>query len=656
LSQSQNNPEILINNNQFNCCLMQKKHLIVVALALLPLLSAAQAVLNDAARLAPYFYIDAQGKVALLVLKDEEPIKTVANIWKNYYDGAAIENPFFSGIEDLPVEKSLGPPISTAAVSGVSAVSGVALGGPFSANVVAQGLAGFLAKRTKAELTAAFFQEFKDTLNQHPFAKLIFPETVRVLRQIDQELYQFDPFLEALRFSFNEDLSMLPGNFGQLLRGDQLKIKPFYKVMASDGLNLTQMALNGQSPAQMIQYMASPLAYYQETEAQIGLDSSQRRQLTEASGYFQTIELLDQSLHRNNASDDWLTDSEVREVLRDPVTQQLYLGLLWQRAKGIRLGNDYLRDLLGRAQVLGTWRTFFRSMSANAAAMDEWSSTNTTKTTFANINRVDSANLELWVRKFNFTVRVLRFGLEWCKTLQPDTNIPLWVDNTLTAAEQVGRLHFQVKRENYTAAIATATTMLTTLEVPNKSVETFFYYASFMALMAQARTPEEAERAIERFALPTGSSRMKKVPGRTTFAIQAFTGGSGGVEKRENRDFSAVGALSAPVGLSLNRGTDNRRYWGVFIPVIDVGALTAFQFNNNYYNDLPALKWSNLIAPGLYLTQGWKGKRPLAWGVGAQLGPSLRTVSADQRLDTSGGFRAGAFLTVDIPMFYLFKN
>jgi hypothetical protein len=634
---------------------MLKKHLIITCLCWLPLLSWAQPVLYDAARLAPYFYIDAQGKVALAMLHDEAPIKTVANIWKNYHDGAAIDNPFFSGIEDLPVEKSLGPPVA-AAVSGVSAVSGVALGGPFSANVVAQGLAGFLAKRTKAELTAAFFQEFKDTLNQHPFAKLVFPETVRVLNQIDQELYQFDPFIESLRSSFGDDLSMLPGNFSHLLRSDQLNIKPFYRVMATDGLNLTQMALNGQSPSDLISYMASPLAYYQEPIAQIGLVDVQQKQLVEAAGYFQAVELLDNSLHRSEVDHNWMTDTEVREVLRNPVVQQLYLGLLWQRAKGIKLGDDLLRDLLGKAQSLGTWRTFFRSMSANAAAMDEWQTTETTKKSFANVSRVDSANLEVWVRKFNFTVRLLRFGLEWCKTLKPEAQIPLWVDNTLTAAEQVGRLHFQVKRENYSAAISTAASMLTTLEVPNKNVESFFYYSSFIALMAQARTPEEAERAIERFALPTGSSRMKKVPGRTTVAIQAFTGASGGGEKREGRDFTAVAALSAPVGLSLNRGSDDRRYWGIFIPVIDVGALTAFQFSNDYYNDLPSLKWANLIAPGIYLTQGWKGKRPLAWGVGAQLGPSLRTVSADQRLDTSGGFRLGAFLTVDIPMFYLFKN
>ncbi|MBK8196209.1 MAG: hypothetical protein IPK76_24560 [Lewinellaceae bacterium] len=117
------------------------------------------------------------------------------------------------------------------------------------------------------------------------------------------------------------------------------------------------------------------------------------------------------------------------------------------------------------------------------------------------------------------------------------------------------------------------------------------------------------------------------------------------------------GSLSATVGLSYTIGTEAGRYLGVFVPVIDVGALTVLRFSDDTSYDLPSLKWGNLISPGLYFVAGFKEKVPLAFGIGGQFGPSLRKVvvqgnQADP-IQELGGWRIGAFLSVDIPVTYL---
>ena len=94
------------------------------------------------------------------------------------------------------------------------------------------------------------------------------------------------------------------------------------------------------------------------------------------------------------------------------------------------------------------------------------------------------------------------------------------------------------------------------------------------------------------------------------------------------------------------------------MPVIDVGAIAAFRFNDPDAGDLPDLKWANLFSPGAYVVWGFAKKWPIAIGLGAQRGPNLRKINSDlmPEIKEDSGWRYGGFISVDIPVFNFFSQ
>jgi hypothetical protein len=170
------------------------------------------------------------------------------------------------------------------------------------------------------------------------------------------------------------------------------------------------------------------------------------------------------------------------------------------------------------------------------------------------------------------------------------------------------------------------------------------------------------ERAIEMFALPPGSSKMKKQPGRFSVALNAYTGFALGTEYLDNglggSDAKNIRALSAPIGLSgswgLGVGKKNLGSLGFFVPVLDIGAVTAYRFNDNNAAPLPELTWGNILSPGLYAVYGFPWDLPVAFGYGAQVGPALRKVTTNSVEVNRSAWRQGVFLSVDIPVAYFY--
>jgi len=235
---------------------------------------------------------------------------------------------------------------------------------------------------------------------------------------------------------------------------------------------------------------------------------------------------------------------------------------------------------------------------------------------------------------------------------RPNDLIP---QDYLSLMRQSNSLYFNVRQRNYTGAISNVIYCLNVLGKDKKEVATMLKYANFVASIAEANTSEEVANAIELFALPPGSSRMKKQPGRFSVALNAYTGLSGGSEwLGSDKSPKTVAAITAPVGLSCSWGL-NKGSFGFFVPLLDVGAVTAFRFNDANYQNLPELSWSNILAPGLYAVYNLPGKWPIALGMGGQAGPSLRKVSNQgMSIDNAGGMRLGAFASVDIPITYFY--
>lgn len=171
--------------------------------------------------------------------------------------------------------------------------------------------------------------------------------------------------------------------------------------------------------------------------------------------------------------------------------------------------------------------------------------------------------------------------------------------------------------------------------------------------MAVAKTSDDVEHAVEAFALPTGSYSVKQ---KSAFnvAINTYPGvlfarevGISGVPSANTLGFTA------PVGFSVTWGNVLGSDLGVFVPVIDLGAVTQLRLSNNgQTSPLPQLTWKNFLSPGLFITYGIP-KSPFSINAGVQYGPDVQTSSLTSGTST---FRVGLGITIDIPFLNLYTK
>lgn len=173
--------------------------------------------------------------------------------------------------------------------------------------------------------------------------------------------------------------------------------------------------------------------------------------------------------------------------------------------------------------------------------------------------------------------------------------------------------------------------------------------------MAQAQTSDDVEKAIEAFALPAGSYSVKRTA-RSNFSINSFPGVLLAREFSYSNKAKAQAwsiGFTAPVGLNYTAGTPSGWSYGVFVPVIDVGALTRLHLSDaNGATALPELTFSNVFSPGLYFSLGFKNA-PFSVNIGGQYGPQLKQFDANNQPQYLDSFRFGIGFVLDIPLFNL---
>ncbi|MCR9171609.1 MAG: hypothetical protein NXI10_03895 [bacterium] len=223
----------------------------------------------------------------------------------------------------------------------------------------------------------------------------------------------------------------------------------------------------------------------------------------------------------------------------------------------------------------------------------------------------------------------------------------------------------------------------------NKFLMEIMKYGSLAANLASAETSEEVSEALNAHVLPVGSYRLKR-NNYFSVSINSYAGICGGAEFLSNSDAEhpTAGLLgfTAPVGVGLNWATKKKKSsyqlptkrvlkadgsldtnrtkyatggsFSVFFTVVDVGAIAAFRLTDDEtpVNDV---QWSNILAPGMYLSWGIRNT-PLAINVGGQYGPALRQVEANDGAATltidSRAFRVGVGLVVDIPLYNVYSR
>ena len=195
-------------------------------------------------------------------------------------------------------------------------------------------------------------------------------------------------------------------------------------------------------------------------------------------------------------------------------------------------------------------------------------------------------------------------------------------------------------------------------------------YGPFLAELAASNDAASAQKIIEAAAAPVGSYRGKRDDG-FSLTLSAFPGVQLGGEWLTNDQLEfATGAanhvgLFAPVGLDLAWALPGEGSLGIFVSILDLGALVDFRFNGDEVkNDKgaeagdaeasPQVGFGQVVSPGLYLNLGiWK--TPLVLGFGAAYSPNLRKIDGNLAVDEASALQLTGYLAVDVSLFSIIR-
>jgi hypothetical protein len=607
------------------------------------------------------------------------------------------QNPF---IRTVPVKAGKQEFLATTESGGslFSQLSLSSIGGLDVTNLV-DGLAKFLVKRTKEELSTAFFEKFKTELDKYADLKTLFPKTYNLLAAIGTEVYNYEKYIQNLREAFKDDIETLYENLPGII--------PNHPAFFGRHQGLAASLRSGCYLVGALQQQVHPgdvLANYPVEY----LDSVNRNW----KGSIQTLQLLSASMRDTTGADNnyWVNIKYLRQLVNTKNAFVIYLGLVYQMAntlydkvpfeKGTLVGllDNVAPRIANANDIYNAYSTYILRFGEKTDALNNMIAGYTKP---AN----DSLALELYKKYFDAAQDMIDYAaqvgqLPLLNRVKFLGELPQLLQPYFKVTNLTTDLIIEINRKNYSAAInnavllydyvrhkpaaqdmaqlraaqntdapAMATASADSIST-GSALTTLARYGAFMSAMATAKTSDEVASVIETFALPAGSSRIKR---QTDFnvALNAYVGPYMGGEyltalKKNATSLSA--GLTAPVGVAFSWGNKGRmearkngklpgkKSLTLFVPLIDIGTATAFRFGNDSSSLTSTIQLKNILAPGLYVYYGL-GKCPISIGLGAQMGPQLRNISAtDIKVDKKAYIRYGITVAVDLPLLNFFTR
>jgi len=551
---------------------------------------------------------------------------------KNNFYKYRFENFAEKGTEKVPEGGNGNNFLSTSfnAVSGLNITS------------LADGFSKFIVKRTKQELSTAFFEHFKDDLNdvRYKNLQLIFPQTFRTLSAIDNEIYMFDLYIQTLRESFEKDLRSLPANLPGLIdnNSNYFDHRKELKAELQTAFYIARSIQDNKHPGEMIEkYNVDDL-----------------NNLPNMKAAFQTLQLFSTSLKSNNDSSYWVSENEIKILCKDTTLLNLYLGLVLQRAKNesinfviegkiINLANEINNSHFVKLKI-NNYISYISTISSKAQSIDK-------KIIVLKKEKNDSVLLENYYTVISSSIDLMKYAVQTDKLPGLETvNIEKSTLPYFELAQTASDIVIDVHRGNYSLAIVNVSYIARSIDSTNSDVaQKLLKYGSFIAAIANAKNSDQVNNAIEAIALPAGSSRIKR-ESRSNVSLNAYCGFYGG--KNIAGDWST--GLTAPIGIAASWGIYKHTSFSVLFSIFDLGAPVAFRFSNNS-DSIPAIKLADIISPGLFVSWGIR-KCPVSINAGCQMTPSLTSVSSKGNTFGTKSLRVTLGLLVDLPLLNLYNK
>lgn len=531
-----------------------------------------------------------------------------------------------------------------AETQGVDETSGLA-----SPTMVIDALGTFIAKRFKEEAAIAFLNKFKRRLKDKDELRLLFSSTHAFM--LNSDPYNFNTFLLALQKAFQNDLENAAKNLANLLKEKKTSLdeEAYYALLSS--LELLDAIKSAKPPADAIESLEA-LAYVREKN-------------TDLANSLKLLSLLSRNL-RKGAETGWIDPDKFKEILApDPTSKmarELFVGLIYasegSKFDSIKFASKSLVSILaGNSEKIEKINDYIYEIAKLAEKVSSYRTDVMEKKGEAKLQITDYDNY------FSAVFEIFQLGFETRNFLEAGQKQKFDTLSQITKA--VLEIYKNVHEKNYALVLVNTLKVLEKL-LPAESAarQEIAQYGAFMVNMASAKTSDEMVQALEAATLPVGSYRIKR-SSAFSVSLNSYAGLFGARERlntSENtidpKDRWAAG-FTSPLGIAVNwRCTKNEESsgssWSLYLPVIDIGAVVSFRLASAD-EDLPELKWENVMAPGAYLIYGFKNL-PLAMGGGIQYGPRLRKVSVKDKPDiTSSAFRYGIKVVLDIPIFHFYQ-
>ena len=551
------------------------------------------------------------------------------------------------------------------------------VGGNFSLSAEQQskiidGLTKYYAEEFRKAQMLTFMQTFESTIGKVGELQVLLPQTYAKLQNADPS--RFPELGDEYKAIFNEDLKNVIDNLinhidnhsaatnGALeskliwltaANCSTIKSNQYYdcfKISADIGSKL----INNYHPVDLFNYVDNK--YYDSailTKGSLitsdyiklilhGLNIVQKNVLDTTknkASQFANVWLNLQDLKKLDTKDEWL----------------FFAGLIYQQD----------RDFFDKYIFTATGKNLSTVTDADITALK--SKINTILSALVEIQNFRS-NLKEENLKDNFAayMNLILKSLESANTFAttsfqlPTTNLKQY----LLIADYTMKIYDNARKKDYNNTIYYAVEILNQFLASNPTylnvINTMEQYGNFMTDVINTKNSDEVKDVIKKYAAPPSSFILKREYQRT-FSITGQPGYFASMEKFDGstQKFKFVSGITLPMGFEMTfkskYGKENSSSWGVFVQLIDLGAVLNFRVGDSTSTLPDKIEFKQIFSPGGSINYGFKNS-PVTLGLGYQYSPQLRKITENGNEIYPNGHRIFLRLAWDIPLINIAKS
>lgn len=508
---------------------------------------------------------------------------------------------------------------------------------------IADGLAQFLVSRVKKELSIAFFQDFKKTIQDNKFKdfQILFKDSYEHLNLIDDKIYDFKPYLSSIRTNAITDFKVLPYRLSAVLADTSTKLnkftegKPNLKYSLGLSFNLINELNDNKNFGIAIEKLDTK--QYEPKEGNV-------KDLKTAIELFRLVSF---ALKDSSVTDSsyYLSPNNITRLKNDTTLLQYFIGLMVATTK-LKVGNisfdPTLYDSLNRdsTKVKLMKSSQFLDGFKDAASLFKQSK-----------GQAGSEKISLY---FSGISKFIESGKTFNSLLNDKKadSIFVWLEKSNTLVKNL-------YAKNYTTSMLQILDFYTSFAVKGdkKFNQKLYKYGTFLAQISQLDDAKEVQQLIEVYAAPVGSYRDKSA-NSFSVAFDSYVGAGFGFFNEIKGDTSSF-VISTPIGISMSLGFPSNKWFSsitIMPTLFDIGPLVSYRFKNSE-EKIAKIYLKEIISPGIFGSIGLHKDYPLFLNVGWQKPATLTGIGTDTNTYNLKPYNYfSASLAVNIPLLSLYNR